>query len=831
LISCSDLNIPFQKEENVSGMGKINITITGISERTILPGTPIFSKYIFIFEAKNGQEDHDDVIINADEIVNLTVELAEGNWTITAKGYVAINGFEGIIDGDYQAAEGKKENIIVSAGQIQTISIDMNSGVKPGEVGIFSWEIKFPDDTQNAALVLQTIEGVDVEIIDLVTKSQGEMILESGYYLVTFRLNNEMIKTEVLHIYGGLTSCVFRYLHKNAFNNLNDLADWLNYAPVNSINNPYDIVLYDLNIETDFYVGIDPIRQLYNVLNGKYINLDMSACKGFTIPNISSAQNTRQNLDRIVSITLPKTLNSIGNHVFNGTRIKNIIMYDNVISIGNYAFANNSFTSIKIPDSVTSIGNYAFANNSELTIIKIPDSVTSIGSYAFSGCRWLADLTIGNSVTSIGEYAFLFCSALTSVTIPDSLTSIGRNAFEASGLTSINIGNSTASFVDRIFFRSELTEINVNLENKAYQSIDGILYSKDLTILVLHPVGKLGAVVIPDGVISIGYRAFEYCYGLTSVLIPDSVINIGDSAFNTDNFYNSLTSVRIGNSVENIGHNAFRRTALTSVTIPNNVIYIGNFAFEGCFELRDVIIGNNVYSIGEYAFSSCPITSIVIPDSVTSISADAFSLCTELTSIFMGKNISNINANAFARSGIIEIHIDPNNETYCSLDGVLYNKNMTILVMYPAARIGEVIIPDTVIVIGEEAFAWCLGITNINIPDNVTHIEPYAFRSSALTSISIGSGVKSIGNHAFWFCTGLTSVIIPDNVINLDGFIFENCTSLASVTFEGNISPENFWIYGNFPGDLRDKYFASNGGPGTYTTENPGDYPIWTKQE
>ena len=177
--------------------------------------------------------------------------------------------------------------------------------------------------------------------------------------------------------------------------------------------------------------------------------------------------------------------------------------------------------------------------------------MTSIGEGAFGGCSGLTSVTIPNSVTFIGDYAFYGCDGLTSVTIPNSVTSIGDRAFDGCwNLTSVTIGNSVASIGEGAFGGcSRLTVINVDENNTAYFSIDGVLFNKSQTELILYPRRKQGAYTIPNSVTSIGRSAFRECSGLTSVNIPNSVTSIKDYAFEG---CSGLTSVTIPNSVTSI---------------------------------------------------------------------------------------------------------------------------------------------------------------------------------------------------------------------------------------------------------------------------------------
>ena len=226
---------------------------------------------------------------------------------------------------------------------------------------------------------------------------------------------------------------------------------------------------------------------------------------------------------------------------------------------GNY---ENVYTDYEIVGTLTNqITNVATAKK-----IDIGSTVTSIGSSAFYDCSGLTSVTIGNGVTSIEDAAFSGCIGLTSVTIPDSVTSMGSYAFQGcSGLTSVTIPASVWSIGDGAFSGcSGLTSITVDGDNPNYSSANGLLLSKDGTLLIS---GVNGDVVIPYGVTSIGDSAFESCPGLASVTIPNSVTSIGELAF----FVSGLTSVTIPDSVTSMGYGAFADCAgLTAVTIVAN---------------------------------------------------------------------------------------------------------------------------------------------------------------------------------------------------------------------------------------------------------------------
>lgn len=236
-------------------------------------------------------------------------------------------------------------------------------------------------------------------------------------------------------------------------------------------------------------------------------------------------------------------------------------------------------------------------------------------------------------------------------------------------------------------------------------------------------------------------------------------------------------------SVTSIGWFAFYNcSGLTSVTIPNPVTEIGYSAFSGCRGLTSVTIPTSLKTIGERAFKDCQsLTSVAIPNSVTTIGDLAFYNCSALTSVSIGNSVTSIGDLAFWNcSGLTSIVVASGNTTYDSrgnCNAIIETASNTLI-----AGCCNTVIPGTVTAIGDDAFAYCSGLTRVTIPISVTTIGHDAFRyCKGLSSVTIPNSVTSIGDMAFLECSGLKSVTIHGSVTSIGDWAFRGCSGLTDV--------------------------------------------------
>lgn len=466
----------------------------------------------------------------------------------------------------------------------------------------------------------------------------------------------------------------------------------------------------------------------------------------------------------LTSLTLPNSLITVNyDSFYNCTNLKEYYVYDDnpQFSTNNGALFSKDKTilwlypigkegSYSIPEETKSIKGNAFYNCTNLISVVFPENLQSIGDYAFSYCNSLVSITLPKNLRSIGFGAFDNCTNLTTVILPESLQEIRARIFSnCTNITSITLPNSWTSIPSYLIEDClNLTEYLVRDNNPNFCSINGVLFSKDKTELKLCPLGKKGNYVIPEGTTKIASGAFSKCIGLTSITFPNSLKSIDANAFND-----------CINLIE----------YLVNEDNPNFCSIEGILFSKNKTELTLYPIGKK----GDY----------VIPEGTLAVNYGAFSSCTGLTSLTFPNSLKSIPTNAFNGCvNLMEDLVNEDNPNYCSIDGVLYSKDKTKLILYPTGKKGNYMILNGTKTIATGAFQYCINLTSVSIPNSLTKIETDAFNGSSLKYINIPETVTSIGDNVFYNCTSLKAIVIPTSVGNNIGKnILSYCWSLRYV--------------------------------------------------
>lgn len=306
--------------------------------------------------------------------------------------------------------------------------------------------------------------------------------------------------------------------------------------------------------------------------------------------------------------------------------------------------------------------------NSNIKTVLIEEGITSVADYLFEDCRGLISVELPNSIEKIGDCAFWWCTGLKTISLPEGLKSIGDSAF---------------------------------------RSCTG-----------------LNSVFIPESVNSIGYASFYECKGLTNIVLPESIESIEEWAFG---YCISLTSISLPKGITSILDYTFCECKnLKSISFPSNLTSIEEGAFYNCMSLAKLIIPDSVTFIGDEAMSYCSgLTTFSVGNSVTRLGNYVFKGCTGLTNITLPAELSSIGKYVFLECiGLKNISVDTKNIVFSSLDGVMYDKNKTVLIQYPANNSRTIYrIPDSVKTINDDAFSYCKNLSEIYYNGSKTQWE------------------------------------------------------------------------------------------------------------
>jgi len=504
-----------------------------------------------------------------------------------------------------------------------------------------------------------------------------------------------------------------------------------------------------------------------------------------------------------------------------------------VISIQATTFQNNStITHLTIEHGIEIVDEYAFRNMSALEVIVIPNSVTLIGKGIFAQCPKLSSLTVPfigqQEHAPAGTKEALFSYWFTAVTYSDS-TLIRQYAdsgdiittYMPNALLNLSITKSTrlktgvlrdVSMIQTLSLGNVVEVIEASSLMNCYQLTN---------LLETEAIERIAGYTLEDtrwyeeqsgGFIVVGKVLYKY-KGTTPQdlsVFPSGLVMIGDFAFE---FQTSLETVVIPEGVQVIGKGAFQyATLLREVSLPSSLLVIEEYAFANNASLESILFPLLLQSIGQYAFFENVSLQgeMTLPNQLAFIGEGAFMSCYKVSKYQIPASLHAIGHLAFHRSfDLIEFFVEESNPHYKSFGGVLYTKDGTRLIQYPAnIALLTFEIPSTVQTIEEGAFANSKNLEQITMTDNVLNIGEYSFAFSlALRTIQLSNALVEIPSFAFSYATKLESITFPHNTLIVHAYAFEHCHALTTVhlnqhlqdvspySFDGSTSIESYSVH------------------------------------
>lgn len=231
---------------------------------------------------------------------------------------------------------------------------------------------------------------------------------------------------------------------------------------------------------------------------------------------------------------------------------------------------------------------------------------------------------------------------------------------------------------------------------------------------------------------------------------------------------------------------------LTTFKTPESVNKIGKYAFHSAKNLIEVTLSAGVKSIESFAFWSCDnLTDIYLPEGLQSISHSAFWLCYKLDSISLPESIQTIGSSAFEQCRRIKsFYVHPENNVFSSDEkGVLYNKDKTVLINYPAGSLAtSFIVPKSVTTFETAAFANSTNLGSVILNENIVDYGVRTFQNSGIKSIDLPDGLAEISEQMFDNCSNLSNITIPNSITVVGNSAFRSCTSLKTINLPDGVT-------------------------------------------
>lgn len=469
---------------------------------------------------------------------NYDLEYQSGNLTVKPRGISAKVGnynktygadnpefvveYVGLVNGDDKTAITEPSTVTCEAGKnsnVGTYAITVTGG--RGQ----NYEVtSFTNGTLTVEKANQTIEwNQDLSSVNQYNQIELSATSSSGLPVTYDVASNNVVD---IYISGGKT-----YLDCYGTGTVTIRATQQgneNYNPSETITNRLTVV------SEGGYVDPSTPNISINVTTAGTLSSKIAESKKYQIKSLTVTGN--------LNGTDIRYLREMAGRDVNGTKTNGILekldlSRATIVSGGDYYYTTNSsssYNSYKKYTSNNQISDYMFYECSTLTNLTLPQNSTVIGAHAFDGCLNLSNISMSERIQTIGENAFNGDISLTRISIPDQTTSIGNYAFQGcSGLTTLILSSSVKTIGNGMLNGClNIQEISLNSDNTYYSTLNGVLYNKAQTSLIIYPAGKqLQTFEIPDGVTEIKSSGFYGTKALEYLFLPESLTTIGADAF------------------------------------------------------------------------------------------------------------------------------------------------------------------------------------------------------------------------------------------------------------------------------------------------------------
>ena len=373
---------------------------------------------------------------------------------------------------------------------------------------------------------------------------------------------------------------------------------------------------------------------------------------------------------------------------------------------------------VTIPDTVEVVGESAFENNQKVQFVVIPKSVKRLDAYVFWGCNNLEEVVLGKGMTAVDEYSFAGCTGLKQITIPENIQSIDAQAFAGCvNLTDIYIPATVTGIAEDAFLNCDNVTIHADEGSVAAQFAQKLAEQKNRDPLVTAaPVQTPTAVSRPDTQATTEPLSTATPAPVATPVpgnVLGSTIIVGNHALVM--VHPGEEKVQQGYTEPEAGQETGEEQDITAETengkIPEWMYYRNQ-------SVSAVTIPEGTTEIGRFAFSRSSLRTVTIPEGVTVIDYAAFYHCDNLDNVILPDTVNTVGAKAFTHTGWLD-DFEEN-----SMDDFLISGD--ILVAYKG-NLPEVVIPDGVRVIAEEAFRNHTELKKVHLPASVTDIGNDAF--------------------------------------------------------------------------------------------------------